>query len=286
MEDGVQKNRIFREPVLVPLGCMVLLAIFAFMDLPISVRLYNPQSSWGRLFEVIGEMPAPLCAAFSGALLLLWTHKNRRPRRIVEAGLGALFWLAGSLTAAALPLDNAGVFTLPGAAGLGVLAAGLLFFAASRVLSRPEGQSAARSFAFLGILLFVSDLACFSLLKMLWGRARFWTLTGDSFAGFSPWYIPQGFSLDNAYMSFPSGHTAQGSMILVITLLPLLVPGLKKHARLLKGAAYLWIFLTAISRIIMGAHFASDVTAGFLITFCLFQFPHRGFHRALSNQQL
>ncbi|MGL4372751.1 MAG: hypothetical protein ACRCS6_03145, partial [Turicibacter sp.] len=49
----------------------VLLVIFAFTDLTISHAVYDPESTFGLLFEAIGEFPAALIATFCTISLML-----------------------------------------------------------------------------------------------------------------------------------------------------------------------------------------------------------------------
>lgn len=127
-----------------------------------------------------------------------------------------------------------------------------------------------RQIAILGAVLFLSTMIVFNTIKMSWGRMRFRDMM-PPYSGFTPWYLPQGFSSDNTYMSFPSGHAAWASVILTITLLPLAFPRLKTKERIVNAVAYIWIIAVSLSRVIVGAHFASDVIVGFFITWLLFQ---------------
>ena len=63
---------------------------------------------------------------------------------------------------------------------------------------------------------------------------------------------------------------ANAALILFITLIPGFFPAWEKHKASLKGFAFGWVMIVAASRIVMGAHFLSDVTFGFLVTFLIF----------------
>lgn len=56
----------------------------------------------------------------------------------------------------------------------------------------------------------------------------------------------------------------------MITLLPKFIPALGKKENILKVIACIWIGCVMVSRIIMGAHFLSDVTMGMTISLVLF----------------
>jgi membrane-associated phospholipid phosphatase len=71
------------------------------------------------------------------------------------------------------------------------------------------------------------------------------------------------------FKSFPSGHTASAAYILTLITLKNVIPALRGQEKILTIAGFVWIILTAIARIVSGAHFLTDVTFGFLITFTI-----------------
>lgn len=53
-------------------------------------------------------------------------------------------------------------------------------------------------------------------------------------------------------------------------LLPEIIPQLQDKKKLLRICTYVWCIVIGASRVFMGAHFASDVTVGILLSFTLF----------------
>lgn len=100
-------------------------------------------------------------------------------------------------------------------------------------------------------------------------RLRFRSMT-EPFNEFSLWFLPQGFTTNNEYMSFPSGHSVNSAVILWITLIPTSISKLKGKELYFKVVSFIWIIMIMISRVIMGAHFASDVTVGASISIVAF----------------
>jgi membrane-associated phospholipid phosphatase len=95
------------------------------------------------------------------------------------------------------------------------------------------------------------------LFKILWGR---WTygdiIASGNLSPYTPWFLPQG---PNGHNSFPSGHT---NFALTVLPLLLLIPKNNKWNYPAWIAIILWGVINAASRIVIGAHFASDVLFG------------------------
>ncbi len=101
-------------------------------------------------------------------------------------------------------------------------------------------------------------------IKHLWGRVRFRDL--DSlYSNFTEWFIPNGI---NGNESFPSGHAAMGWMIL-----PLLILVQTKNIYMKTIVLLIimsWGITLALSRVVIGAHYASDVLFGAFIILIVF----------------
>jgi membrane-associated phospholipid phosphatase len=103
--------------------------------------------------------------------------------------------------------------------------------------------------------------------KLLWGRVRMRQLVelGD-LSRFTPWYKISPFS---GFRSFPSGHTANA---VSLGLLPLLYSkNIMEKSPYAKKVTYIfvavWGAFMAFTRILVGAHFLSDVLCGAAIAF-------------------
>ncbi|MBR5772436.1 MAG: phosphatase PAP2 family protein, partial [Clostridia bacterium] len=118
-----------------------------------------------------------------------------------------------------------------------------------------------------------------TLLKEPFGRPRFRAMNyaGD-FSYYSRWYVlnhqpdkewmKEFFSSTDACKSFPSGHTQSASMIFCIIMLKELM-GIKSKGKTaaLWIVSIVWTGAVALSRIMVGAHFFSDVLVGGTIGF-------------------
>lgn len=68
------------------------------------------------------------------------------------------------------------------------------------------------------------------------------------------------------FKSFPSGHTANAACAMLLCVLPLLNSHLEGKENLLFFIGVCFTFFVALSRIIMGAHFLTDVVTGMAIS--------------------
>lgn len=241
---------------------LALLILGAFADLPLSHYLYNPGSLFGKVFEVIGEFPSSFIASFC-AMIIAVSQKRIGFKQIGSFMLSILLSvMAGFLL----------ITYWEGPKALGIVFAIvvlLINFFGARVICREENSNACQA-AKIGLWLFLIVIVFFNLVKLGWGRERYrhMVATGD-FSGFSNWFIPQGLASGNEFMSFPSGHSANAAIVMWITLLPSFIPSLEKKEIVLKISASIWIGCVMLSRIIMGAHFLSDVTVGMAISLVL-----------------
>lgn len=98
---------------------------------------------------------------------------------------------------------------------------------------------------------------------------------------FTRWYqiVPRG-GFNNIYASFPSGHSMNSAGVILLMLLPPMIPALRGREKLLHACVYVWCTVVGISRVFMGAHFASDVTVGILLSLTIFEVLRAIFYRA------
>lgn len=111
-----------------------------------------------------------------------------------------------------------------------------------------------RQMAFVTIIMNVVCRLTFVILtKRYWGRVRFKELS-DGFEEFTPWYVINGV---NGNFSFMSGHAASAWMVLALIVLTR-NSSLLKQFLVLAGTISYGVAM-AVSRVRLGAHYASDV---------------------------
>ena len=258
---------------------LILSAIFFRYDLDISKSVFNRTSTFGRIFEVIGEYPNSFALIIGASWIFGATKKTRK---LVSIQSLVLFLISGvgwgGLTLFSWEhyhIDDVEItFKVLFICGIiSVIGDALVLYLFTTFNDKILKKYV--EFALLAVLTAILNLMLVNIIKVFWGRMRFRDM-GLNYDLFSRWLFPQGLTGNK---SFPSGHTANATTIIV------LLPATKiidKKKKLLKAFLYILIFAwpitVAISRVIVGAHFASDVLFGMASTVTIFYF--------LSNKML
>ena len=238
---------IFKALVFVIIPWIILAVVFGLYDLQISNAIVNFDNILGKIGADFGEAPGyaliviAITSLFGG--LIKNRHKQKIPGYVIIAlSLGAL--IAGIILAEKKMIIITADFILTLA----------IFIPATYKYNYKEF----RQFSLLVILLAIMNPLIFvQITKLLTGRVRFRDLVGTDFSLYTPWYSPPGPSVHNA--SFPSGHTAMGWMLLPLIVLVKDRRGRDPIKRLAVFGSITWGFFVAMSRVVIGAHFASDV---------------------------
>jgi membrane-associated phospholipid phosphatase len=254
--------------ILVGVAAILFVGVFlTIFDLQISLALFNEASGFGHFFEVAGEIPAFLIGAFCLGGLITTRDRSHKVKNITAIlGYGVMLLLICAMGVLAtfnyMDIEMAAWMVLPI-----LVVAGLAWFTASRV---PKIHSAEfRRAAAIGIIVMVAEILVVNLIKTGWARLRMRDMI-DPLAQFTPWFLPQKGINGEATRSFPSGHSANAAMLVWLTLLPAFLPKCKGKEAWLIGTAAIWTVWVMISRVVMGAHFATDTLAGVGITLGLF----------------
>jgi membrane-associated phospholipid phosphatase len=242
----------------------VLAVVFAVYDLQISQALYNPDSTWAQFLEAYGQIPGLIVALLCSGVLLRLRGWRSNFRDIV---INILITLCAILASGVIWADLQGVqvgeeLSLQWTLALGLITLVVLQLGLHRIphesLERYEKP------ARVGLLLFITaPLVTTWILKITWGRVTFRDLAAD-YENFTRWYLPQGIT---GHRSFISGHTGFGWMVLPLTLLA------RKGGRtygFVWAVVILWGTAVAVSRVVIGAHYASDVLFATCVAFLWF----------------
>ncbi len=259
----------------------VLMILFAFYDLPMMQAMYSQSDVFGIIGELGCEIPLHLLMSASG----FWLFRFRKTSKTLTTVLIAVFglfiavffsWYGGKLIQNYLNNKTTTYSFRPGTWFIyPIMAAYLIGGALIAFLPKIDKPNEARAFSFYVIIIYVLIYALMNILKIIWCRPRWRTLiytygADEAASYFKPWYIISfNGKFEDLYASFPSGHTMNALAWMILASASSFLTKLKGKEFYIRLAAYLWAALAAVSRTIRGAHFPSDTTAGFLVSFLL-----------------
>ena len=302
-----EKNRTIIAISLFVLVFAALVVAATYTDLDVSKTLtkgileegeYLASDTFGVAFEIFGSSPVYIIAGFAAALLMMyiWRFFKLRPLReiacaVLLAGVVLAFWLffndmfgyiAEHAEMGDTYLENA--MTL--VAVLCALLAACTVVFALRGMKDDTLRSLMKFVIAFIIMAAVANLLV-HIIKEPAGRMRYRAMnsalgaTMGGFDNFTEWYKMNGqpdasvleayeerYGVSDAFKSFPSGHTCAAGMTYALIMLPDILKMKNKPLR-----ALCWIFpvlftgLVAVSRIMVGAHYFSDVLFGGTIAF-------------------
>lgn len=269
-----------QEKKIVFLTGIVLLIVFTFTDLQISMAV-AVKPAIARTLEIVGEIPFTFLAAFGCALLVRFRDRKAPLKNIAALlGGGVLFLLfsamGGFMTWNYLSRNFSSVpAAAAGVTGLAIAAAAILL-----ALQVPgQNREKALRYAATALLYFLLVIIVMNSLKTVWGRMRFREMT-DPLNEFTRWYQICGRGkFDDAFASFPSGHSMNSAGVILLILLPDLLPALRGKEKMMRIFAYIWCVTVGFSRVLMGAHFASDVTIGVMLSLFIFEILYTFLYR-------
>lgn len=251
-------------------------------DLWISINLYNPNSIWVIILEKYGEIPG-LLVVFIGIHIYIVTLKaSSNVKTILFTGLllttGSLITIY-VLWALALGLSNDTLFFSANKNYFYLTA--IIINIVLSLLFRKKYKFSIKSVLFSRIsfkMFFYGYILFVQPLKIFWGRIRFRDLTAN-FSDFSPWYLPQGI---NGNQSFPSGHASMGFMMLALFVFFADKAFYKRI--ILKGIIISWALAVCASRVVIGAHFTSDVLFGAFAIIVSYLFLMNNANKTLKSE--
>jgi membrane-associated phospholipid phosphatase len=243
------------NPLMLLLVWIILAVIFCIYDLDISKQLVNQNSGWAQFLQDYGMIPGIL-VILSGIFIYyslikkqsgIWPYFQKVVFFLVSSGL--IFYLFDILLGQTVS-DHLIIFLSIS------FAINIIILIVLHSKAEVQNVIAIRFAKVVVAVALFGYVICIQIVKYLWGRVRFRELDA-AFSQFSPWYLPQGFT---GFDSFPSGHAAMGWL-----LLPLLILLVNKKPWIRYSVLILiliWAVILAASRVVIGAHFASDVLFG------------------------
>lgn len=238
---------------------LVLITIGTFNDFQISSYLFNTNSLFGRLLASYGMFPATVLIMVSSFVFMFNTDK------LYFKLIGVLL-LIGSFY---FGIINGYEYNL----GLNIIQSSIVsifvYFIPSIFLYKYLNRNKENLFrlALTIVLVILLQLLIVNIIKLIWLRPRMILIMGESNVGFMPWYVKGKYIGDiklDLIKSFPSAHTSTAASILLMFLIN------KKHQIVNYIVIITFILMVGLSRMIVGAHFLTDISFGALITLIVY----------------
>lgn len=280
---------------------IVLMIIATFFDLQINNAVadlttgeYYSRNVFGRIFDDLGALPVYILVSVAFGVIFFYCDKiNDKAYRLILKFVCALIsFIFYFLLVRKFVVYIAAHYNyeekLDAAATLTFTLAGLILCLLTLyVLSKQDKETIARLYVWALIVLFSAAIsqAFAQGIKVIASRPRYCTMailedSGDGgFSMYRKWYQFSGIKkvseswlelgiADDGLKSFPSGHVASTTMLVTLLSLPGLLPKLneKKPKTIIWCVAVISPIVVAVSRMVMGAHFLSDVLTGGAIT--------------------
>lgn len=239
------------------------LIVAAFCDLQLDKLLNNTENIIAIWFKNTGEIPGRLICPLAGTVLF-YTYKNKLQQLagvIIALGGSAYF---GYYIGKYFFLDeHRMLFSIIYGLGFGITC-----LIIGKFIAIPDKyRDKLRQIAILSIIIMFVQITVIEGMKYLWGRVRFRDLLASgSYDAFTPWYQINGI---NGNKSFPSGHTAGAGMSYLMMTFPYLSKKWERRKTLCFVIPLVYTSVVAFTRLVMGAHYLSDVAMGGIVSFTI-----------------
>lgn len=254
-----------------------------FCDLQVDQAIYAPDNTLVIAWSALGLIPLvlPMCL-FLGVLLQRCWEGAQGVMRFVGSAVSIILALVSGVLGMRSLLEADGIgkllpFKVPSAGWIvcGVLMCIVLMAVGFRAGRRNEEAELAKRVIVVVVALALSFIVV-EIIKNFMCRPRYRTLVlGHEGVEFAPWYkrtsgtkelIAQFGLPSDAFKSFPSGHSLQVGVIFASFYgLCLLYPSLREKWNVALVLQIVIMFSVMACRMVLGAHFLSDVSVGALI---------------------
>lgn len=236
------------------------MVIFTFYDLPIAKAVWRLNSTYARVFEILGLITTPMAGIFFAISNFLTIRFAKMRVLSIFLSWLALITFTGFNIISVYMLNRYWVGSM--------VLFDMIFIAFSMWANRYVCSYARvvelRKVMMIGLSATLVAVLGQTLIKYGFNRPRFITLR-DPDVQFTYWFVRHPIAHDS---SFPSGHAAQSALSFILVYLKRFIPRLrtKKWDIIMWSAAIFITVSTMISRMLMGVHYATDVWAGCFLT--------------------
>lgn len=278
-----------RYHILIVIGlflCLFIIGSINCNDLTINSNLYSKGNMFGIILAAFGMMPGYACFAFIAGALITNTIKNEGLPKWAKIILHivAVGFFGFAVAYAGGEIISVNSFNCPDKWYIGypisfVVMAGMAVWGyfVGKKNSNPK----------LWIIILVMGVSALmalgpgvKLIKSIFNRPRYRYVVSSGMVEFHNWWEPcknykdyVGLSIGETlitkeeFKSFPSGHTGCAAVTLMFfSYLPLFLEKGKKQQVLFFYIGVAWTLLVAFSRMLIGAHYLTDISMGGMLT--------------------
>lgn len=258
------------------------LILGSFFDLQINKFLFDRTNPFGLVVSSFGMIPGYGCLSLLGGALLSIVLKYKEFKTWLKVILyacsiimyGVSVYFLGKDVFSVNGFENKKLYWL-GFLIMGVIMVGV-FYLGTVLGKMNENPKMWIIILVLAAAIFMALVPGVTLFKSIMHRPRYRIAIYEGYVDFHNWWEPfKDYKLislpKEEFKSFPSGH-AGASMVGLITLsyLPLFNKKWMKYQVVLFYVAFVWALVVMFSRLLVGAHFLSDVCVGALLTVIFF----------------
>jgi len=246
-----------------------------------SVNLYNPASYWARLLEKYGEIPGLLVILIAIHIYIVTLKESSNIKTILFTSF--LLTTASLVTIYMLWAISLAITGNPAFFNYNEIyffVAAIIANIFTSLLFKKHNKFSKKSILFSRLtfkMFFYGYLVIIQPLKIFWGRIRFRDLA-ENYSNFTAWYIPNGIT---GNQSFPSGHAAMGFILMALFIFIMDKSFFKRI--FFKAIIISYAIAVCISRIIVGAHYTSDVLFGAMIMIISYLLIKQNINKTLKN---
>lgn len=278
----------------------VLLTVATLYDLDISKIMtkkalpagqYFSDSGFGLFFESVGSAPIYIMAAIAGVVGFWWgLRKDNKYLKIIVPLIGAVviflglfFFVKDIFRYVGEHMHNKEYMSNGYVVCLEIMLTLIIGVLLTLTWKQIKPENNDKLIIWVAVILgTVALYLIVHFIKTPIGRMRYRAMNciGDTeFTGYTRWYVvngprnlvprPDGVSVSDSCKSFPSGHTYSAALVYTLLCLPDLLETWNK--KWVKISLYVGTIgftgIVAISRIVVGAHYMSDVLFGGTLSF-------------------
>ena len=271
-------------------GGVLLIAIIlgSFFDLQINAALFDRYNGFGLAISAFGMIPGYGTLTFLGGVLFALTFKNKQ----FPVWLRVIFHIVSvALYGVAVYFLGRDVFGVNGFESKQIFWLGFLIMGLVNIPIAYLGYWLGKKNTYpkmwiavlvLGVAMFMALVPFTTLLKSIMHRPRYRIAVFENFVDFHNWWEPTknyndlisasaGALTKEEFKSYPSGHAcATACSMIMLSYIPVLDKRLMKYQPYFFYGGFVWTLLMMFCRMLVGAHYLTDVAFGALITVIMF----------------